>query len=106
VGTGFFITNYGVFATAKHVVIDEKTGQVSENLYAVHTVRRAESMFLRRLTRVDVHGVSDVAVGVLEAVTDVQTHERMLNRARDPESRRVAGGRVSRNADISQGRSR
>lgn len=65
VGTGFFISNNGLFATAKHVLVDDGTGEVMRNLAAIQTIRNQRRVLVRDVINVHPHPKADVAVGFL-----------------------------------------
>jgi hypothetical protein len=71
VATGFFISTNGLFATAKHVVIDD-CGQPHRSLAAVQIDRRAGRVIVRSVIYLAAHAVADVAIGLL---TDQQFRE-------------------------------
>jgi S1-C subfamily serine protease len=65
VGTGFFITAYGHFVTAKHVIMDavsEDLTQVLAPMHALHFVE-GSAVLVRHINAVSYHLTADVAVG-------------------------------------------
>ncbi|MFN4775845.1 MAG: hypothetical protein ACK5L4_08530 [Pseudanabaena sp.] len=64
IGTGFFITDNGIFVTAKHVlldVIDENGGQT----HSIFLVQFLEEGYLYRpILRCTSHEVADITVGI------------------------------------------
>jgi S1-C subfamily serine protease len=65
VATGFFISNNGLFATAKHVVTETSTGAVLPNLMGVQLIRREKRIVLRDVVKLQLHPTADVAVRFL-----------------------------------------
>lgn len=64
IGTGFFISNNGLFATAKHVVLDER-GQAIRPLAGVQSLRGDNRIIVREAIKIVVHPRADVAIGFL-----------------------------------------
>jgi hypothetical protein len=64
VATGFFISTNRLFATAKHVVVDEN-GQPRRELAAIHINRPAGRVSVRSVTYIAAHATADVAIGLL-----------------------------------------
>ena len=68
VGTGFFITVLGHFATARHVifdVLDPDSLAQDGTLHALHFVRDAE-VLVRHITKISFHDSADVVVGKMD----------------------------------------
>jgi hypothetical protein len=76
VATGFFISNNGLFATAKHVVVANDGSHLHE-LYGLHLSRDLSSAHLRQIIKLDPHPKADAAIGFLYdeqfATKNVQT---------------------------------
>jgi hypothetical protein len=64
-GTGFFISNNGLFATARHVLVDGSTGALIPSLAGVQIVRRENRVVIRQVMKVALHPDFDLAVGFL-----------------------------------------
>lgn len=82
VGTGFFVTMLGHFATAKHVVldvIDPKTGAQNGTLFAAHFVEGA-SVLIRNITKVSYHNHSDIAIGKMDFHVMKDSGKPLVNR--------------------------
>jgi hypothetical protein len=82
VGTGFFITKFGHFVTAKHViqdVLDTATGQQHSPIHALHFVQGFE-VLVRHITKVSVHNSVDVAVGKMDYHEINTTGKPLTNR--------------------------
>lgn len=65
VGTGFFIAEHGLFATAKHVLVDAASGAARQDLLAAHIIRRQQKFSIRRVINITLHPKADVAIGFL-----------------------------------------
>lgn len=79
-GTGFFITMYGLFVTAKHVladVLDEK-GNQTENVGMIQFIGDKKCIF-RPIAKGVLHSTSDIAVGVLADARNKDTGEQVKN---------------------------
>lgn len=95
-GTGFFITNIGVFATAKHVLMDviDQNGKTVAGVSALHFLP-GDIYYHRQIIRFYAHDNADVALGVLAPMSHKQTGQPLLNelvtltRRRPPVGERV-----------------
>jgi len=83
IGTGFFVTDLGHFATAKHVFF-EKDGKTPEpGLFAAHFVdcyKGMERVLRRSVTKISFSETSDVAIGALEFHVMNETREPLRNK--------------------------
>jgi len=81
-GTGFFISQNGVFATARHVLTDNY-GVLLNSLVGVQIIRLSGRTVVlpRRIIQADLHGKADVAVGMLENPLLDTTGRQILNSA-------------------------
>jgi Trypsin-like peptidase domain len=64
VGTGFFISTNGLFATARHVVIDS-TGSPLPDLFGLQLPADLSRGTLREIKKLELHSRADVAIGFL-----------------------------------------
>ncbi|MBT3240486.1 MAG: trypsin-like peptidase domain-containing protein [Chloroflexi bacterium] len=64
-GTGFLISNFGLIATAKHVVWDSKKNQVFQNLIGFQLLQAHDHVIIWDIVNISVHEFSDVAVGFI-----------------------------------------
>jgi len=81
VGTGFFITNPCVFATAAHVVdeaLDSK-GSVARSLFMGHLLPAGKIQF-RRIVQCTSHLIADVAIGVVEPMAHRVSGDHLGNK--------------------------
>jgi hypothetical protein len=81
IGTGFFIADNGVFATAKHVLLDvcDRNGNQLHPICIVHYLSR-NRFVLRNVLRCTWNNIADVAVGVAEQKIDPRTGDILKNR--------------------------
>lgn len=84
VGTGFFITRFGHFVTAKHVILDvvdvRDEGSYRQHgfIHALHFVEGAKAL-VRHITRVSFHNTWDVAVGKMDFHVMNDTGQPLVN---------------------------
>ena len=64
IGTGFFISTNGLFATAKHVLVNQN-GSLLNSLAGIYIVRRQNRITIREIIKVALHPIADVAIGFL-----------------------------------------
>jgi len=79
-GTGFFISNNGLFATAKHVLTAETTGRPLPSLAGVQIIRRENRAIVREIIKVALHPEFDVAVGFLFDRQFQESHVQTINK--------------------------
>jgi S1-C subfamily serine protease len=86
IGTGFFISKNGLFATAKHVVLDS-AGHLLPDLAGIHLLRAKNAMIVRQAFKIVTHPRADVALGFLFdkhfAEEGVYTDNKLLRLTRD-----------------------
>lgn len=76
IGTGFFITDLGVFATAKHVFAAPH--QNGNQIYIWNIIPPNEWM-IRPVIQTNCHDTADLAVGVPSLAINPETNEPLLN---------------------------
>lgn len=76
IGTGFFITDLGVFATAKHVIAAPH--QNGNQIYIWNIIPPNEWM-IRPVIQISCHDTADLAVGVPSLAINPETNEPLLN---------------------------
>jgi hypothetical protein len=81
IGTGFFITDNGIFATAKHVSLDvlDRDGNQCFPIGFMQFLPD-NKYILRRILRCTSNTIADVAVGVAEPMLDPHTGSPIKNR--------------------------
>ncbi len=81
IGTGFFITTNGIFATAKHVlldVIDDRGKQI--NPISLIQFLPGNKYMIRPIVRCMTHGYADVAVGIAARGKNINDGSELLNK--------------------------
>jgi len=89
IGTGFFISVYGIFATAAHVVKDildkdgnppvDADGNSTVGLMTFHFIP-PNTIALREINKISFHNRDDVAVGTVKNIVDQKTGEPLRNK--------------------------
>jgi Trypsin-like peptidase domain len=76
IGTGFFITDFGVFATARHVLMP-----AHERGHRIFTweIIPPDQWYIRPVLQLKYHAIADVAVGVSCQAIHQETGEHMVN---------------------------
>lgn len=80
IGTGFFITDNGLFATAKHVLMDafDKDGREKYSIGLFHFLE-GDIYLPRPVLRFSAHPIADVAVGVAAPMQNNKTNLPVKN---------------------------
>lgn len=82
IGTGFFISEYGHFATAKHVFFKNDGVTPEEGLHALHFVEgdaESEKLLVREINRISFSETSDVALGAMDFHIENDSGELLRN---------------------------
>lgn len=68
IGTGFYITRYGLFLTARHVLMDvvDAAGKPTHRLFALHYPRDVTEVYIRNVLTFNFSDQVDVALGQLD----------------------------------------
>lgn len=80
IGTGFYITRYGLFVTAKHVfekIIDTKEGR--EQRWFVPHLGAEDKIYLRRIKGISYSLSCDIAVGQADNYCDKYPNNPLMN---------------------------
>jgi hypothetical protein len=80
IGTGFFITDNGLFATAKHVLMDafDEDGREKYGIGLFHFIE--DNVYISRpILRFSAHPIADVAVGVAAPMQNNKTEQPLNN---------------------------
>lgn len=81
IGTGFFIAEHGIFATASHVVQEVLDGQgKSTGPFGLFQFSPGNMYVVRPILRATRHTVADVAVGVAAPMHNTKTGEPLRNK--------------------------
>ena len=93
IGTGFFITSYGVFATAKHVLM---AAHERGHPIATWQLIPPNQWLIRPIDQFNVHDTADLAIGVARMAVHEETGEPLVNpRMRITMRSQLVGDRVS-----------
>jgi S1-C subfamily serine protease len=65
IGTGFFISTMGMFATARHVLADRYSSAPYPSLYAIQINPAKREIHVREIAHIALHPTADVAIGFL-----------------------------------------
>jgi hypothetical protein len=79
IGTGFFISNNGMFATAKHVIVDRE-GAPLRSLFGIQFLHETNEIVLREIVKMDLHCQADVGIGFLFDKTFAERGEQTVNK--------------------------
>ena len=83
IGTGFFITEIGHFATAKHVLFQNDGKTPEPGLHALHFVEQDgeyEKLLVREITRISFSATADVAIGAMDFHIKNETQQPLTNK--------------------------
>lgn len=93
IGTGFFITSFGVFATAKHILT---AARPSNHQICVWQFVPPDHWLIRPVIQIKCHNIADLAVGVPYLAVNPETAEPLWNaRVRLTTREPAIGDRVS-----------
>lgn len=81
IGTGFYVSTSGIFATASHVFRDalDSTTNIMSGLLVVHFIPPT-TFIMRKVSKATIHERADVAVGALETLINPQTGQPLRNK--------------------------
>ena len=75
IGTGFFITSFGVFATAKHILENRQTDRL-----VTWQVIPQNKWIIRPIDQIGFHDIADLAIGMARQAVLSETDELVINR--------------------------
>lgn len=78
IGTGFFISNNGLFATAKQVLVDQ-AGQPLRSLFGFQILREANEIVVREIIKTEIHPLAEVGIGSLFDKTFAELRQQTVN---------------------------
>jgi hypothetical protein len=77
-GTGFFITDFGLFMTAKHVFLDRNIDPECDKLLVPHLLPEDHTHIMRPVIWADGHATTDIAVGLARPITRSENNTQTL----------------------------
>jgi hypothetical protein len=78
IGTGIFISNNGLFATAQHVLVDQ-AGQPLRSLFGFRILHEANEIVVREIIRRELHPPADVGIKFLFDKTFAELGQQTVN---------------------------
>jgi hypothetical protein len=79
IGTGFFISTMGMFATARHVLAPNGSNEPFSSLVAIQISRSTKNITIRKIEHISLHPTADVAIGFLQDVSFITEGKRNKN---------------------------
>jgi hypothetical protein len=79
IATGFFISNNGLFATAKHVLVNNE-GRPLRSLFGIQVLHETNEILAREIVGIDLHPLADVGIGFLFDKTFAERGEQTVNK--------------------------